>query len=205
MGFEGFNKIDFETFEINGLDARMEAIRKRIQPKFKEVGESLRGALEVMTRQEMFLHIAKHLRRTINPPKDTWLAIGGNKRGYKQYPHFQLGLFDDHVFIWLAFIYELPDKRQIADKFISHFEEVKSIIPSDYLVSYDHTRKNAVKMNELDLMQGLVYFRDVKKAELLIGRHIQANDPILTKKADFIKLVEDTFEQLVPLYNLSVK
>ncbi|RCO06314.1 DUF1054 family protein, partial [Bacilli bacterium] len=94
MSLQGFNKEDFETFHIDGLDSRMEAIQNRIQPKFQLIGSQLVDVLSAELGNEMFLHIAKHARRTVNPPQDTWLAIGNNKRGYKKHPHFQLGLFD---------------------------------------------------------------------------------------------------------------
>nr|MBU5222976.1 DUF1054 family protein [Vibrio cholerae] len=32
MSFTGFTQKDFDTFTIDGLDARMEAIQERIQP-----------------------------------------------------------------------------------------------------------------------------------------------------------------------------
>src|SRR5690606_31613238 len=95
MQFTGFTQQDFDTFHIEGLEDRMEAIQQRIQPKFQAIGDVLTDDLSAMVGSEMYLHIAKHARRTVNPPKDTWLAIAGNKRGYKQHPHFQVGLFDD--------------------------------------------------------------------------------------------------------------
>src|SRR5690606_32833899 len=140
MNLQGFQHKDFETFLINGLDERMEAIRDRIQPKFKEIGTELVDHLSTKLGNEMFLHIAKHARRTVNPPKDTWLAIANNKRGYKKHPHFQLGLFDDHLFIWLAYIYELPNKENIAQKFIDQFNDLKQL-PGDFVISLDHTKK----------------------------------------------------------------
>ncbi|WP_143522844.1 DUF1054 family protein, partial [Pseudomonas sp. 2822-15] len=87
--------------------------------------EELAQQLSMSLGNEMFLHIAKHARRSVNPPNDTWLAICHNKRGYKKHPHFQVGLFDDHVFIWLAFIYELPNKQNIAQKFLNNMDELK--------------------------------------------------------------------------------
>ena len=48
------------------------------------------------------MHIAKHLRRTAYPPESTWVAIGGDKRGYKKYPHFQIGINEHYVFFTLA-------------------------------------------------------------------------------------------------------
>ncbi len=203
MEFKGFTKKDFDTFQIAGLDERMEAIRERIQPKFQAIGQVLTNDLSVRIGNEMFLHIAKHARRTVNPPKDTWLAIANNKRGYKQHPHFQVGVFDDHVFVWLAFIYELPRKAEIATTFLTHFDEVVKLIPEDFVISLDHTKKDAnsvANMGKDGLRSALERFRDVKKAEFLVGRHIAKDDPLLKNGPAFGDFVKETFETLVPLY-----
>ncbi|MED3964627.1 YktB family protein [Niallia taxi] len=204
MKFDGFNQNDFETFTIDGLEERMEAIQTRIQPKFKEIGQELTDSLSAKIGSEMYLHIAKHARRTVNPPKDTWLAIAGNKRGYKQHPHFQLGLFDDHVFIWLAYIYELPHKSSIANTFLENIDQFSTAIPKDFVVSMDHMKKESSPITEIDLEKTLVRFRDVKKAEFLVGKQIAANDPILKDGQRFAELVESTYETLLPFYKLSI-
>lgn len=206
MDFKGFTQDDFKTFQIAGLDERMQAIRERIQPKFQEIGQSLTADLSVHTGNEMFLHIAKHARRTVNPPKDTWLAIAANKRGYKQHPHFQVGLFDDHVFIWLAFIYELPEKAKIAANFIEHFDEVSALIPKDFVISLDHMKKEAQEVESLGsegLMKALERFRDVKKAEFLVGIHIDNTDSLLQDGEKFMHVAKKTFNTLIPLYKLA--
>lgn len=205
-GLCGFVQEDFETFAIEGLEARMEAIQQRIQPKFKAIGEELCEEVSILTGNEMYLHIAKHARRTVNPPKDTWMAIAHDKRGYKKHPHFQLGLFDDHVFVWLAFIYELPNKREIAQQFLDHVEKVKKTVPRDFVVSSDHMQKGAVSAGDLtaeEWAQTLTRFRDVKKAEFLVGRHISANDPILQEGERLVALVKDTYATLMPLYRMA--
>lgn len=201
----GFTKNDFETFSIEGLEERMTAIQERIQPKFKEIGNILRDELSAISGNEMFLHIAKHARRTVNPPKDTWLAICHDKRGYKKHPHFQVGLFDDHVFVWFALIYELPNKKQIAQSFLNNIEDVYKAIPKDFVISLDHMKKDAFCVSEIDqaeLENMLIRFRDVKKVEFLVGRHISANDPILTN-GQFMALAKDTMKTLMPLYKMS--
>lgn len=203
MDFNGFAQSDFDTFTIEGLSERMEAIQQRIQPKFRAIGEPLTHDLAMLSGNEMYLHIAKHARRTVNPPKDTWLAICNNKRGYKQHPHFQVGCYDDHLFIWLAFIYELPNKKKIASTFLENTEKIIAAVPSDFVVSLDHMKKDKQQMDEIDLIYSLQRFRDVKKAELLIGRHIAANDPILANGPALYDLVIATFETLLPLYHLS--
>ncbi|GIN72541.1 UPF0637 protein [Bacillus sp. J14TS2] len=205
MDFNGFEQQDFDTFLIDSLDERMAAIQERIQPKFKEAGEILATDLSEMIGSEMFLHIARHARRTVNPPQDTWLAIADNKRGYKKHPHFQVGLFDDHVFIWLAFIYELPNKDKMAQNFLDHLNMVKKTIPNDYMISQDHMKKDALPLREVDLEKVLTRFRDVKKAEFLIGQHLAPNDPLLKDGDRFLEYVKETFKSLVPLYQLAFK
>lgn len=204
MSFTGFNQADFETFKIDGLEERMEAIQERIQPKFRALGEALSDDLSEMVGNEMFLHIAKHARRTVNPPQDTWSAYCHNKRGYKKHPHFQIGLFDDHLFIWLAYIYELPNKSEIAKKFITHLADIKNTVPSDYVVSLDHMKKEASSMEEIDLDKALERFQHVKKAEFLIGKHISPNDPLLKDGKAFIEEVKTVFQTLSPLYKISM-
>ncbi|MDG5789473.1 DUF1054 domain-containing protein [Evansella sp. AB-P1] len=204
MTFKGFNKIDFTTFKIDGLDERMEAIQQRIQPKFKELGDELCPFLSSIVDNEMYLHIAKHARRSVNPPNDTWMAICHNKRGYKKHPHFQIGLFDDHVFIWLAYIYELPNKQEIAQRFLDDIHSIRKNIPSQYVVSLDHMKKDAETLGTIDLEKALLRFHDVKKAEFLIGRHINHTDPLLHDGEKFVSFIKQTFEDLVPLYKTSM-
>jgi len=205
MEFTGFSEEDFQVFSITGLEERMTAIKDRIQPKFREIGTYLTVELSAMVGNEMFLHIAKHARRKVNPPNDTWLAIGPNKRGYKQFPHFQVGLFDDHVFLWLAYIYELPNKSQIADNLLNHIDEMKQFITNDFVVSTDHMNKNANSVQEIDLKEILLRFKQVKKAEFLLGRNIAKNDPILKNGNQFIELASSTFKTLVPIYQMSFR
>lgn len=203
MDFNGFKQTDFDTFHIDGLEARMEAIQTRIQPKFRELGEILKDNLSMKLGNEMYLHIAKHARRTVNPPKDTWLAICDNKRGYKKHPHFQVGLFDDRVFIWLAHVYELPNKQKIAQSFINNFEAIKKL-PSDFVISIDHMKKNSIALDELEKSL-LERFRDVKKAEFLIGRNLKMDDERVQDGQQLLDTIISTYDELIPFYQLAVK
>jgi uncharacterized protein YktB (UPF0637 family) len=203
MTFQGFDQHDFDAFTIDGLEARMEAIQNRIQPKFQEIGSELTDYLSLQLGNEVYLHIAKHARRTVNPPNDTWLAIADNKRGYKKHPHFQVGLFDDRVFIWLALIYELDHKRSIAESFVESFEEIKGL-PDHYVVSLDHMKKDAIKLENLQ-MKDVKRFRDVKKCEFLIGQHLLPGDERLTDGDKFLETVKNTFDSLIPLYQKALR
>lgn len=207
MSFDGFTAEDFATFQIEGLECRMSAIRERIQPKFRAIGEALTDELSVLSGNEMYVHIAKHARRTVNPPNDTWMAFCHHQRGYKKHPHFQVGLFDDHLFIWLAYIYELPNKKQIAAKFLDNLDTLQQTIPEDYIFSFNHMKKDSVAKSSLTAAELKAYmerFQNVKKAELLIGKHIVADDPLLLKPQQLLQEIKDTFATLVPLYRLSM-
>ncbi|WP_217585723.1 YktB family protein [Lentibacillus saliphilus] len=197
-----FTTQDFATFKIDGLQARMEAIQQNIQPKFQEIGTDLTDHLAARLGNEMHLHIAKHARRSVNPPNDTWLAIADNKRGYKKHPHFQVGLFDSHVFIWLALIYELDGKKDIASAYLNKMDDLKQL-PTDFVASLDHMKKDAFPIAQLD-QSHLERFRDVKKAEFLIGRHLLADDPRVHDPEQFMSTVKDTFDQLIPFYQLAM-
>lgn len=203
MKFSGFSAKDFETFQIDGLADRMEAIQTRIQPKFRQIGHQLTSDLSIKLGNEMFLHIAKHARRTVNPPKDTWLAVCNNKRGYKKHPHFQVGLFDDRLFIWLAFIYELPNKEIIARNFQNHINEIESIVPGHFVISQDHMKKDAVAVKDADLQTILSRFEKVKKAEFLLGVHIDAHDGILQDGEQLLNYIQETIDALIPIYQLA--
>jgi len=198
-----FLEEDFSVFSIEGLDERMTAIREIIQPKFQIIGQDIAKTLTDEIGHHMYLHIAKHARRTVNPPQDTWLAICDNKRGYKQHPHFQVGLFDDHLFIWIAYIYELPNKEKIASNFLNNLDQLGKIIPQDYVISQNHMQKQAVSRASIDLEKVLIRFRDIKKAELLIGKQIPATAPILKDSAALMKEIKNTVQQLIPIYRLS--
>lgn len=198
-----FTQHDFDTFKIEGLAERMEAIQTRIQPNFRNIGEALIDDMTALVGSEMFVHIAKHARRTVNPPNDTWMAFAGNKRGYKKHPHFQVGLWDDHLFIWLAFIYELPNKTNMASTFLHHIDEVDKLIPDNFVISLDHMKKDAIKKTDIDLEQTLTRFHDVKKAEFLVGRHIKPSDPILQDEEALLAFIKETYQTLIPIYRMS--
>ncbi|TQS75697.1 DUF1054 domain-containing protein [Ornithinibacillus gellani] len=200
---KGFSQKDFDTFLIDGLEARMTAIQERIQPKFQAIGNELVDDLSAHLGNEVYLHIAKHARRTVNPPNDTWLAIADNKRGYKKHPHFQVGLFDDHLFIWLALIYELDGKEKIAASYLKDINQLKQL-PEDFVVSLDHMKKDSISIGDL-AEKHFIRFRDVKKAEFLIGRHLQSDDKRTKNGELLMETIKDTFHTLIPLYQQAMQ
>lgn len=205
MNFAGFQQKDFDSFTIEGLGERMEAIQTRIQPKFQAIGEELVDYLSAHLGEEMHMHIARHARRTVNPPNDTWVAFSYNNRGYKMTPHFQVGLWDDRLFVWLAYIYELPNKTDMARHFIDNIDKFRAMIPADFDISMNHMKKSDELMKDIDARKTLERFRDVKSAELLIGKQFNSDDPILEDSKAFVEKVQEIYDTLIPIYQMSLQ
>lgn len=130
-----FTNEDFRVFTIDGLTARMDALKSTLRPKLEWLGKHCSPTLSTLTGDEMFYHVAKHARRTKNPPTDTWVAFSSNNRGYKMLPHFQIGLWESHLFITYALIYEARGKVEIGKKLEQRLSEIVQLIPSHFVWS----------------------------------------------------------------------
>ncbi|MEK4228586.1 YktB family protein [Solibacillus sp. FSL H8-0538] len=197
---------DFSVFQINGLSDRMDALTSIIRPKFHQLGEVYSSYFSAQTGDEFFPHVAKHARRTVNPPQDSWVAYAPYKRGYKALPHFQIGLWGTHLFIVTAIIYEAPQKQEMAQRLLNHLE-LFDALSDDYIVSGDHMSPDAITLAEArdaKLEQLITRLRDVKKGEFLVGRHIAAEDAIKMSPEKFTALTEETFDALLPIYNVII-
>ena len=86
----GFTPTDFAVFKIQGFSARMQEIYARVRPKLMRLGDELAPELARKLHLEFFPHVARHARRTLNPPPETWAAFGPSPKGYKRYGYLAL-------------------------------------------------------------------------------------------------------------------
>jgi uncharacterized protein YktB (UPF0637 family) len=197
---------DFNVFSIEGLEHRMNALQTKIQPKFNVIGEHLSSYLSSRGTGEFYPHVAKHARRTVNPPNDSWVALAPAKRGYKALPHFQVGLWGTHLFIILAVIYENPDKKGIAER-LSNNLKVFSSLPEDFVVAGDHMKPEAFRVKKIGT-EGVESLLDrlasVKKAEFVIGRHLSRERATALTEKEFFELAEETIDRLFPVYDIII-
>ncbi|MGF9698890.1 YktB family protein [Paenibacillus sp. MABNR03] len=206
MTFSGFDSTDFDVFQVPGLEPRMEMLIERVRPKLEELGTELTPFLTELSGEEMFVHVAKHARRTVNPPKDTWVAWAASKRGYKALPHFEVGMFDTHVFVIFALIYESPNKTTFADGLERQLNEVRSSLPGTYYWSMDHMTPHGTlqkDMQDEDFDKIITKLKTVKKAEVMCGLRIDRDDPLVADGDKFVETVRSTFTTLLPLYKMS--
>lgn len=90
MATLGFSSADFDVFKIEGFSARMAQIYALVRPKLLRLGREMAPELARKLHVEFFPHVAKHARRTVNPPPETWCAFGPSAKGYKRYPYLGL-------------------------------------------------------------------------------------------------------------------
>ncbi|MBS9335081.1 DUF1054 domain-containing protein [Fructobacillus sp. M1-13] len=196
-----FQKSDFAIFDDPTLAARMDKIRRIIDPKFEAFAEEAQPILQADGRQWV-THVAKHKMRKVHPPKNTWVAFAPNKRGYKMEPHFELGLFDDHLYLYLAIEENMKKEKTDGPRIalaLDRLADAVSALPADFVLSTDHMVNN---QHAKDEYQAIVKrFGKVKAAEVLIGRQIKKDAPLLNERANELPaFLLATLKELLPLY-----
>ncbi|QZA33425.1 DUF1054 domain-containing protein [Hydrogenibacillus sp. N12] len=194
----------FDALLVPGLEARMAAIERDIRPIFRAFAEAVAPMLAAGAGEPMHVHIAKHARRTVNPPNDTWVAFSSDPRGYKKRLHFQFGLWPTHAFFWLAAIYESPFKPAWARRWLEALDDVVRLVPGDFVWSFDHTAPDVVRHDALGaegLEQAFRRAMTVKKAELLVGRILPREK---AEGADLVAFAEATARPLFRLYRIAL-
>ncbi|EGQ0303060.1 DUF1054 domain-containing protein [Staphylococcus pseudintermedius] len=197
-----FKPKDFKVFQIEGLDARMAGLEKQIRPQLNALGDYFADYLETVTGETFYAHVAKHARRKVNPPKDTWVAFATNKRGYKMLPHFQIGLFEDHLFVMYGVMHEDPNKAEDVKVFEQKLDTLLNL-PEDFQISLDHmqpTKSRIQDMSQEEIEAGITRAKNVKKGEFFVARAITPQSEHLKSDRKFIAFLEDTFEQLLKFY-----
>lgn len=198
-----FTEREFDVFTIAGLDNRMTAIRAQIQPVFQELDEYFAEQLGQKINTPFFVHIAQHRRRTVYPPANTWSALSQKKCGYKMEPHFQLGIWPDYVFMWLSLIDNPKQEVEIAQAFLEN-RQLFQVLTDDFYLSTDHTQPQIIPVTEKALEKAVIRFREVKKGEFQIGRVIPKTSPLWQEPEQARTFMLETYEQLLPLYQLAI-
>ena len=192
-----FTQKSFEIFSIDGLEARMAEIRSEIQPVFSEIGQKLLTKLSAkISNQEFYFHIAQHRRRTANAPENTWSAISTKARGYKMEAHFQLGIWEDYVFIYLSMI-DQPKKQKEYAELLTNLS-VEKMLTEDFIISKDHTKAEVFPLSAFsEAAEGL---GKVKKSELEIGRLWSKERFDGKEDSKILAEMLETIDQLLPIY-----
>ena len=208
MPFPAFSPADFKVFEIPDLAERMEAIKRRIRPKLESVGRELSPDVGRLGGAEAFTHVARHARRTVNPPDDTWVAFAGDKRGYKKHCHFKVAVSRSAIRFLFEAGPELVNKKGWTAAWKRDAPKIVPVLRRAQGLAWfknEHDEAPSAILSDLPaeavtrLADELTRTRD---GQLVLGRVVAAADAARWKPADYTRAARETFALLAPLYRL---
>ncbi|MFC6171789.1 DUF1054 family protein [Loigolactobacillus jiayinensis] len=194
-----FTVNDFKVFNEQTVAGRMALIRERLDPKFAELGAQIIAQLAA-EKIPTYINVAKHLRRHINPAPNTWFAIGPYKRGYKMVPHFEVGFWDDRLFVWLCLLENIQQPAPYAAILQQQQARIKQLPAAAWQLSGNHMAKPVQPLNAADLAAQTQRFVDVKKGEWLLGQVWLKTDPIFQTSGAVEMAIKQAIDALTPLY-----
>jgi uncharacterized protein YktB (UPF0637 family) len=205
---ELFNSADFRIFDISEFNQRMGAIILKIRPKLTSIGGALAPKVSSLVDRSLFVHVAKHARRTVNPPDDTWAAFGPDERGYKKDIHFKIAVSRHCVrFLFEAGpeYYAKPDwAAEWARSFGTFGPALRSVKDLGWFKN-EHDEDPAASVRALSstdlkkLGDELIRRRD---GQLVFGRRIDAEEFVSLNAKQVQKIATETFKPLASLFNL---
>lgn len=208
MPFPGFITADFKVFDVDGFAPRMAAIRSRLRPKLEAAGRDLLSDVTRIGGAEAFAHVAKHMRRTVNPPDDTWVAFAADKRGYKKHCHFKVAVSRHCVRFLFEIGPEHDDKKRWAGAWKRSAGKLGPVLRRVRGLAWfenEHDEAPAAPLADLtpDRLAGLadelVRTRD---GQIVLGRAVAAEEAARWTEAQYRNTALETFRMLAPLYRL---
>lgn len=197
----GFTPVDFGVFKVEGFNERMQQIYQHVRPKLLRLGDELAPELARRLHMEFFPHVAKHARRTVNPPPETWAAFGPSPKGYKRYGYLALCISGAGLHA-RAVVKAEADKRpemarvlkNRAAQLIKDFEGTK-IARYD---KWDFTTPPSAGAADSELFASLAEALNKKTGGIDLGFGWSVKDALELDSAEML----DAMRELEPLYRI---
>lgn len=195
-----FQTKHFEVFEQTEVDVTLHQIRRYIQPVLRKYGLKIhQQVIEKTVFHQIPIHVAKHIRRKVTLPFNTWVAIGGDGRGYKKFCHLQLGINRQYVFLVVALIDHPPYETEIMQAWMKKSDIIQGL-PEDFVFIGDHTDYPWLPMSEMSLQAINRRSQVDVKQDSMIGRIIEKPMMETMDEVDFDYWIESTTAYLTPLF-----
>ena len=208
MPSPAFVAADFRVFDVKGFKPRMDEIRARVRPKLVALGGSLAPSISRSVAGDVFAHVAKHARRTVNPPSDTWVAFGPDARGYKKHCHFKVAVSRGHVRFLFEVGPEHSEKRRWATAWRKNAPKLAPVLRRVKHLAWfknEHDEEPAAPLADLT-PETLAEFADelmrTRDGQLIVGRAVPAEEAARWTEAQYRAAALETFRALAPLYRL---
>ncbi len=207
---ELFDQKDFKVFDIADFSERMAAIRTRIRPKLTSIGEALVPKLSALVDCPLYVHVAKHARRTVNPPEDTWAAFGGNRRGYKKDVHFKFAISRNCVRLLFEAGPEYYAKPEWVHAWHGEFKQVVGDLRANrnlWWFRNEHDEEPALHLagilpSEIKSLPLELTRLKSGRGQFVLGTRIAATDFLALKPRELERLATKAFQPLAPLFRI---
>ena len=205
--FGGFTSEDFEVFTIAGFEPRMAQLRAQVKPKLIQIGKALAPLLTEALGETVYPHVAQHLRRTVNPPVETWVAFAREKRAYKPFVHLRVGVSAERARI-TVFVEDYADEKPLfsdnlaknAEALADHFSHHPHILA--YEIPDSEGQPSHGTALDADTLRAFAErMQKVKGQHAVFGIAFAASHPVVASGPEFLSAVLEAAKSLKPFYD----
>jgi uncharacterized protein YktB (UPF0637 family) len=197
----GFTPVDFEVFKVEGFSERMQQIYAHVRPKLIRLGDELAPELARRMHMEFFPHVAKHARRTVNPPPETWAAFGPSPRGYKRYGYLALCISGAGLHARAVVKSEADKRPEMARGLKSRAAQLVKDFKGSAIARYDKWDFQKLPEGhpaEADLFTTLAEGLNKKSGGMDLGFGWNVRESLRLDRDEMV----DAFRELEPLYRI---
>ncbi len=201
MATLGFTPVDFEVFKVDDFSERMQQIYAHVRPKLVRLGDELAPELRRNLHLDFFPHVAKHARRTVNPPPETWAAFGPSPGGYKRYGYLALCISGVGLHARVVVKSEADDRPAMARNLTAHAAQLIKEFKGSALARYDRwdfARLPGDQRVDPELIDTLAANVGKKTGGLDLGFGWNLKEALRLERAELL----DAFRELAPLYRI---
>ncbi len=197
----GFKARDFEIFKVPDFSARMELIFRHVRPRLVKLGAELAPELSRKLHVEFFPHVARHARRTVNAPDETWAAFGPSSKGYKRYGYLALCISKAGLHARAVVKTEADRRAEMGTKISARAADLAKSFRGTKLGHYENWNFHHLPAPG---MADPAFFESVgdelqrKSGILDVGFGWPVNAAIHLERAELL----DAFSELEPLYRI---
>jgi uncharacterized protein YktB (UPF0637 family) len=197
----GFKPVDFEVFKVEGFNERMQQIYAHVRPKLVRLGDELAPELARKLHMEFFPHVARHARRTVNPPPETWAAFGPSPKGYKRYGYLALCISGAGLHARAVVKSEADKRPEMARSLKAKAAQLVKSFKGAPLARYDKWDFKTIPTPEPDASEMFSSLADAlnkKSGGIDVGFGWNLSESLRLDRAELL----DAFRELEPLYRV---